>query len=304
MKHLIKIRIILIFIVILSQSWGAFAGITQNKSTIINALESGASPVNDEIPGDPITLQPFIFRAVLLSSVFIAVFILGGLLMYLVLKRKILSILKEEKDTYYARVKNSEIFHSLKLVALIELLKIRKDKYKQEINQLRIENDAESRNSDKLTNEVRELKLKNQEFERQILELNRLVDDGSYTKPGIIPNIKKTEPSGKGFVSTYFTIPENDGSFSIDKGEYFANSKKFYKIEAAENSDYGKLYFLSGELDVKAINNIDFYLIPVCEVENLAISNSATRIIQEKNGTVVKIADKWVIDKKIKVKLI
>lgn len=306
MKYFLKTCLAVGMILCLTETWGAMTGITQNQGTINSISDTTRGSGINQDQGEKITLQPFLWKAFLLSSLVIGVFFMGGLLMYLSLKRKVLSILHDEKHTYNSRIKNSEIFNSFKLIALIEMLKIRKDQYKEELNQLKEELDEELKNTVKLTNEVGILTLRNEELERQVRELIRLTNDdpGTDREHQPIPKSVRSANENKGQVSTYFTIPENDGSFSIEKGEYFANSKKFYKIEAGENSDYGKLYFLSGDLDVKAINNIDFYLIPVCEVENLAMSNSATRIIQQQHGTVVKIADKWVVDKKIKVKLI
>ena len=245
---------------------------------------------------------------ILILSLIIIAFMMGGLTAYFLLKRTVISILWEEKNSYYSEIKNTKRNHPIVLVALIEILKIRKDKYKKESDQFKTDIEIEGKNINKNAFEVNELKLKNQELERQVMELEKLNNDSSVSilvKDQV--NLKSIDDIliiDKGPIYTYFTIPENDGSFSIEKGDHTLTSKKFYKVESEKNSDFGHLFFLSGDFDVKAINNIDFYLIPVCEVENLAISNTATKIMQVKHGTVVKIADKWVIDTKVKVKLI
>lgn len=273
-----------------------------NTSVLSNAESTGNIQSNNQSFHLSLT-----YKMLILSVVIIA-FIIGGFTVYFLLKRNVNSILREEKYSYYSQIKDTKRYHPIELVALVEILKIRKDKYKKESDQFKTDIDIECKNIDKNTSEFNELKLKNQELERQVKELEKLNNESSISLLGNDQSnqngIEDNLSIDKGPISTYFTIPENDGSFSIEKGDHASTSKKFYKVESDKNSDFGHLFYLSGDFDVKAINNIDFYLIPVCEVENLAISNTATKIMQLKHGTVVKISDKWVIDKKVKVKLI
>ena len=310
MKYFIRIIFIFFIISLLSDTVGyslvnTRAKKPEDKSKISVAL--GAES-NGKDQYDDVSFHISLTDKILILSAIIIAFMIGGFISYFLLKRKVSSILREEKYSYYSEIENTERFHPFELVALIEILKIRKDKYKKESEQLKKDIDEDGKNIDKDLLAFDELKLKNQDLERQILELEKLNSDSSVSnlvKDQVnLKSIDDIVVIDKGPIYTYFTIPENDGSFSIEKGDHTLTSKKFYKVESEKNSDYGHLFFLSGDFDVKAINNIDFYLIPVCEVENLAISNTATKIMQVRHGTVVKIADKWVIDTKVKVKLI
>lgn len=105
---------------------------------------------------------------------------------------------------------------------------------------------------------------------------------------------------------SYFSIPENDGRFIIDKGEQTNDGSKYYKIACRNNSDEGDLFYISGTQDKRAINRLDSYLKPVCDIDNITNAESASKIEALKNGKVIKIADSWVIDTnhKVKIKLV
>ena len=105
---------------------------------------------------------------------------------------------------------------------------------------------------------------------------------------------------------SYFSIPENDGRFIIEKGEQTNDGSKYYRIEHRNNSDEGVLFYISGNQDKRAINRLDSYLKPVCDIENIINAESASKIEVLRNGKVIKIADSWVIDTnhKVKIKLI
>lgn len=329
MKQFIRFIIALIFIVVFSESIGtsliAADTIKNNSSAFDSAIGANAKKIDSSekakadtsVNTDSVvpTLTSHRMINILLGGLFFLVaFILGGILTYWFLKIKIIAILQIEKDDYLSKINNSNRFHPIALVALFEYLKIRKDIYKLEVDNLNNNFENESGELFKLTEEIREIKRKNQELERSISELDKLrtdahvgrsLSDQESEKADFLSNDEKNI-SKKGLASIYFTIPETDGSFSVEKGENFSSNKKFYRIDYPENSDQGQLFFLPGDFDIKAINNIDYYLMPVCEVENLAITSTATRILQMKSGSVVKIADKWIIDKdkKVKIKLI
>ena len=84
------------------------------------------------------------------------------------------------------------------------------------------------------------------------------------------------------------------------------DERKLYKIVYEDNSNEGKLYFLEGKLDVRAINNFDSHLEPVCDIENFENRSNATRIQLINNGVVKFMNDKWTIvpNKKVKIRLI
>lgn len=106
--------------------------------------------------------------------------------------------------------------------------------------------------------------------------------------------------------ASYFTIPENDGRFMIDKGEHINDGSKYYRIECRINSDEGDLFYISGTQDKRAINRLDSYLKPVCDIDNINNAENASKIEVLKNGKVIKISDSWVIDPnhKVKIKLV
>ncbi len=101
-------------------------------------------------------------------------------------------------------------------------------------------------------------------------------------------------------------MPENDGRFIIENGEASNDGRKYFRIEFQESSEQGVLYFIPGERDKRAINRLESYLKPACEIENIISADSATRIEFLSPGKVVLINDSWVIDtdNKAKVKLI
>lgn len=75
-------------------------------------------------------------------------------------------------------------------------------------------------------------------------------------------------------------------------------------VVTKKDSDRGELHYLSGDLDLKAINNVDYYLLPVCEISNIAGRNSANRVVQDEKGMVALVSGKWICNKKIRVKLV
>ena len=81
---------------------------------------------------------------------------------------------------------------------------------------------------------------------------------------------------------------------------------KFYKIEYKKNSDQGDLCFISSDQDKRAINRLDTYLKPVCDIDNIINSETANKIELLRSGKVILINDSWVIDsnQKVKIKLI
>ena len=64
----------------------------------------------------------------------------------------------------------------------------------------------------------------------------------------------------------------------------------------------GELYFLPGSDDKRAINRIDSYIKPVCEVENLKLDNDIfNSIILINPGEVSLVNEQWVVTKKVKI---
>ncbi|KAA6338481.1 hypothetical protein EZS27_013520 [termite gut metagenome] len=100
----------------------------------------------------------------------------------------------------------------------------------------------------------------------------------------------------------YFDIPKTDGSFKNPKTQQ--GNDTFYKIELDDSKQIGKLFFISG-YDLRALDNIDYYLNPVCEIQNIEDRIGAKRIKMVKTGTVILLnGDSWKIKEKVKIKLI
>jgi ABC-type multidrug transport system ATPase subunit len=116
----------------------------------------------------------------------------------------------------------------------------------------------------------------------------------------------KVEPEEKTQYEFFFTIPENDGSFKAINAKHAKEVESYYKIEMDNNNQTGKLHFISGEYDLRALDNIDYYLNPVCEIDNITERTHARKIIMLNPGTVLLSGDCWKIDvnNKVKIRLI
>jgi len=103
--------------------------------------------------------------------------------------------------------------------------------------------------------------------------------------------------------SLYLGMPEDDGSFYIDQATNSPEARSYFEIKYKAESSDGELVYRGGSLDVSALNQMDAILFPVC---NIASSNtqSPRKIIVLKNGTVRKVNDKWVVDRKIEIELV
>ena len=103
--------------------------------------------------------------------------------------------------------------------------------------------------------------------------------------------------------SVYLGMPEEDGSFYEDYAVNSPGTRSYYEISYKLDSNIGDLIYRGGSLDVSALNQMDAILFPVC---NIASSNnkSPRKIRVLKNGTVRKVNDKWVVDRKIEIELV
>lgn len=239
-------------------------------------------------------------------------FLLGFLAAFAVGWIYILALLKKEKKTYLKEMKETVRFWYLKPFPVVEILKNHKDQHREKIKALKSAlRDAGSKIKE-YSQMIGRLQSRLDEAERK----NRMVRvfPGDQENPREKTFAKAENPSGgkkilvpdpiKKVTTLYFSIPEADGSFHQEKGEPFQDDKKHYKIISSRNLSQGELHYISGLYDQKAIDNIDYYLIPVCEVENISERDIAAKVFQKEAGTVVKISGKWVTNKKIKIKLI
>lgn len=119
-------------------------------------------------------------------------------------------------------------------------------------------------------------------------------------KTTIDSSSNKKEPEK---IELFFSIPENDGSFITIKSDSVNDGTKYYKIEYQKNSDTGNLFYINSVQDKRAINRLDSYLKPVCDIDNINNADNSNRIEMLKPGKIIKVAEKWVIDKNNKVKI-
>jgi hypothetical protein len=246
------------------------------------------TPNGGKVPNSPVSeYQNWIFVLIGFLS-----FSIGLLICYFMIKSRIYSLLDDDKETYKKTVSKS----LFSFISMIRLLKKRKDEYKNKVKELESkieklekksapENDSISMNSgDSIDSEKTKVSVENLS---KSIEWDLSKDGGNKTE-------------------SYFSIPENDGRFIIDKGEQTNDGSKYYKIVCRINSDEGDLLYISGTQDKRAINRLDSYLKPVCDIDNIINAEIASKIEVLKNGKVIRISDSWVIDTnhKVKIKLV
>lgn len=230
--------------------------------------------------------------------------IIGGLSIYQISKSRISKILSDEIWQYSDDLRKSHERYLFQYIGLFEVLKKHKDEYKtkaingvnntqmglnRQINDLNVENT-------KLKNENNDLKVNigrylNNYYEKKSIDLTHVSDKKEDV---LITN------------TIYFTIPESDGVFKITNGKNTKEKDCFYKIEVEKNNQKGKLFFISSDFDSRALDDIDSYLNPVCEIENIAYRTQAKKILVVKEGYVAMNGENWKIDSnnKLKIRLI
>jgi hypothetical protein len=201
-------------------------------------------------------------------------------------------LLDDDKETY----KNSVQLGLFSFLSMVSLLKKRKDDYKNKVRELLSTIEKLEKKSKPENDITTKTSIDNVDTEK--LKVN--TDDSAKSIEWDI-----SKEVGNTSIS-YFSIPENDGRFIIEKGEQINDGSKYYKIEHRNNSDEGSLFYINSNQDKRAINRLDSYLKPVCDVDNIINAESASKIEVLKYGKVIKIADSWVIDTnhKVKIKLV
>lgn len=225
---------------------------------------------------------------------FLAGLIIGILIIFFYTKHKIYSILFYEKGKYLQDLKESDDKYIFKFIGLVVELKKSKDNHKSKYEEL------EKKLNTKLTVQ--------KEFSKPItqeqLKSNSLGENQNQEK-----NSNNTvEWKGNDVVANkrifYFSIPYEDGSFLDEYKLVSKEHNSFYKIEMI-NEKTGKLYFIPGEFDKTALNDINGYLAPVCSIDNIENRQQANRIEFLSPGTVHLHGDSWKIDinNKVRIKL-
>jgi hypothetical protein len=226
----------------------------------------------------------------------------GGFVVYVISTKAIYSILSKEKEYYLRELKLSGRSNFPCYISLVKVLKDRKEHYKTILEE---NNQASKAEIDRLQGEIKQISLENEELTKK-LSIENSTEKDKLKHPDKSGNHQNKEISKDTINTTYFTIPENDGRFKNEYGKSENDGNSYYRIEFESNNSTGQLYYISSSLDRIAIESIDYYLIPVCEIENLSNRKGAFRIELIQPGTVSLKNDSWVIDpdNKVKIRLI
>ena len=100
----------------------------------------------------------------------------------------------------------------------------------------------------------------------------------------------------------FFSIPSKNGTFPEEKASQEENDNTWYKIEYQKKSFQGKIFYLAGKADKRALNQIDLFLKPACDLENPGLTNPQ-KIQVLKPGKVELKDGNWVVGEKIKLRL-
>ena len=148
------------------------------------------------------------------------------------------------------------------------------------------------------------LKNENSEFKRKVTQLENVTRKPD--KEIEANNTQEWEIKQPNTLKLFFSMPENDGSFLVDNGESSNDGRKYFRLEYIDGSETGDLYFIPGDRDKRAINMLESYLKPACDIENIENADSATNIEFKNPGKVSLKNDSWVIDtdNKVRIKLL
>lgn len=221
--------------------------------------------------------------------------IVGALCVYLYSKSKIYSILSNERRTYLESMRDNRRKFLFKYIGIVRELKESKDEKKVYNNVLVNKNDELNEKLNKLETDL--------DRSEDIPENKNDSWVSNEAETISLPIDLKIEPPKSSRSEIYFEIPEEDGTFKTQDGKTIQNIYSFYKIVTEENPLKGKICFISGSLDLRALGNIDNYLNPVCEIINIVDRMQAKRIEMIKPGTVFLSGESWKIDANNKVKI-
>lgn len=231
-------------------------------------------------------------------------FIAGAALIYIFTRAKIFSILSNEKRKYlnnlnYDSEQTLFVRKFFSHIGIVAMLKKSKDDKSEIILKKNLE--------------IRELKERNEDLRAEYAQKekalkNRQVINESPLSPGAPQASQPVRPEPVPPVKTgiFFTIPESDGTFKSVNAKSVQEIDCYYKIEPDKNGQYGRLYFISGNYDMRALDNIDYYLNPVCEIQNIINRTNARKIVMTATGVVVRRGDHWKVEEsnKVKIKLV
>lgn len=224
--------------------------------------------------------------------------IVGYMFVFIISRIKIYEILRSERKKYLEDLQSEKKRFVFRYLGLIYMLKKRKDEYKKK---------SEDHYSEiwNLRKKIEELASENAVFNQESqnnlnsIRLNRNTEVEEV-------DVVDVELGGPKNECWFFTIPEEDGKFFLSRGYKMYDDNKFYKIECDQNSKEGRLYLLPGIRYIKAIQKIDTFLRPVCEIQYTNDITSSSKIEIVAPGRVILSNDYWIIDpaNKIKIKII
>ncbi len=237
-------------------------------------------------------------------SGFLMGLLVGCLAVFLYSRYSIYNILESEKNKYLNDLekdtRNNPLHREVfKYIGIVEILKKRKN-LKQD--QLIAKN-----------NTIAELMVQNEELFDDVEQLrkrliNLKMNKENQTSAGEGYHVRSHDQTVKSENTSeiFFTIPESDGSFRITNAKNTKGIDCFYKIIPDKSDQKGVLQYLSGDYDLRALENIDYYLNPVCEIQNISGRTFAKKIVMTESGRVIRRNDSWQIEEngKVKVKLV
>lgn len=290
-----------------SQNWDKIkTNLLAAYSNSLNRLtppgETSQKPVKmaENIPNDTTVEESFrVWFWILIG--FFGGLITGALFVFQYSKSKTYSLLASEKYKYLDKLKqdtrrNLILRKYFKYLGIIAVLKHSKDLKKEELG--------------RLTKEINQLKVENKELKKENQQKNEVITDPIIVADKInlhfsIGNeqLDQNDKLNDDILELFFTIPEPDGSFKIVNARNYKQIDCLYKIIMSKGGQRGTLHFISGEYDLIAMDNIDYYLNPVCEIQNIMDRKDARRIRMIDTGSVIKRGDYWNIDENNKVKI-
>lgn len=219
-------------------------------------------------------------------------FFIGAFLCYYLVKSRIYQIMDEDLDKYKNSINESGAFTFL---SLVKLLKERKNDYKNKVDLLKEELQNKKKIPQKDDNSVKFY------GDRSENDTNtEKIEDTTKSVEWVITNETKTQ------TGLFFTIPDSEGKFEVTDGKSQNDGNCFYRIDIESNKNQAFLHYISNEKDKRAIENIENYLLPVCDIENFSDRRNASKVLMKDAGIVSLKHDCWVIETnhKVKIKLV
>ena len=242
-------------------------------------------------------------KLLLKVGLYLLVFIVGFFCAILYYNYKLESLFPIEFDYYKSINRENNSKFSFLSIWLVKILKNRKEHYKSlSETTINTTNQTQSiaiktkKETAKSSNSSRATTQSFVEVEDEIGAPTKSWDNLYQDSDGVKISIEKKS------IVLFFSVPEQDGSFSIINSSPIAAGRSYYKVVYNEGETIGTLIYRTGELDESALSQMDFILSPACDIENSSILNP-TNIEVQSEGKVFMDNEHWQIERKIKLKL-